>query len=1618
MDRNSILKEALKRHRPTSGLGRKPCLLFGERGKRFDHLLCAVVFAFVSSPAFAAAPELVAISNQSVDEGGTLNVPLSASDDDGADTLSFSEAGLPSFCSLTDNGDRSGDVDCTPGFDDAGSYSVTITVSDGTDSDSDSFNIDVDDVNQVPVLAAIGNQSVNEGDTLNVSLSATDDDSGDTLSFSENGLPNFCNLTDNGDRTGSLSCSPDFDDAGSYSVTVTVTDDGSGSASDAETFNIDVDDVNQAPVLEPIGDQSVDEGDTLDVRLSASDPDSGGTLTFSASGLPSFCGLTDDTGTRGNLRCTPGFGDAGTSTVTVTVFDEGTPVASASETFDIVVGDVNQPPVLAAIGNQSVDEGVTLNVPLSASDDDGGDTLSFSQIGLPSFCSLTDNNNRTGSLDCTPGFGDAGKYPVTVTVTDNGTGPASDSETFDINVGNVNQAPVLAPIGNQSVNEGVTLIVPLSATDADDDTLSFSENGLPNFCDLTDNGDRTGSLSCAPGFGDSGSYSVTVTVTDDGSGSASDAETFNIDVDDVNQAPVMAPIGNKTVDELVELTFTATATDADIPADTLTFSLGPGAPTGVSITAGGDFSWTPTEAQGPGSYPITVLVADSGSPALSDFETITVTVNEVNAAPTANDDSFDVLEGGSPVAGSNVLANDTDPDEVVPNLTARLLSGPALDPNFVLRADGTFSYTHDGSETRTDSFTYEACDSALSCSPSATATINVDNVNDPPVIEGQRPLSIEEDTPLLITLADITVTDVDSDPATFVLSVQAGDNYTLVDNTITPVADFNGDLTVPVTVSDDEDTSDVFNLTVTVTAVNDAPLITGQAALSMPEDSSLTILITDLTVFDPDPGSIFPDDFTLSLLDGSNYTRAGNTITPDPNLNGPLSVPATVSDGLLTSPQFILTVDVSPENDEPVVAAPIDNQIAIEGTAFSLSISGNFSDADGDPLQFAAIGLPVSGNLTLDPVTGVFSGTPRLDDARDNDPYLITVTATDGQPGSLPAQAEFALNISALDRANVSLDISVSPDPAMLNDELQWTFTANNAVGPQAATNVALTGSFVGSGLSIASDVNCTIQAAVGQVTDFSCTLGSLPVGASATVVLTTITSAPGDVVVFGTAATTDTLPLDPNLDDNSSQIAVGVAEAFSNGAVQALGRTDVRSIAAGDINGDGAVDLVAGTAAGQSIEIYLSGGFRDFVESPILLPDNSANEGVALADFDQNGTLDLVVANGGGQADVVYSNDGVGNFAPMAVLGLTFSEDVAVGDFDNDGVIDIVFATTLGNPVYLGTGAGDFVLHATLGNANSRAVAVAELNSDALDDIVFANAGSASQVWIKNSGVGFSPGAVLAIGDAASVTVGEFGGDLRPDLAFGRISSGIGDVPANPVLINDGGGGFAGPFVLLGTSPTTDIHAGDVNRDGLADLVFINSSGVHQIWTATGSGFDLHREQIVDADSVVGILTELGLTDVGDAGGVDLAMGGAVLSGLGVFLNDGFGNLGRGDAVPPVLTLLGEASVEVPSGSNYVDAGATAEDNIDGDISDSVVVTAAVNTAVVGSYIVTYDVVDFAGNDATPITRTVTVTPAAGAGGGGGGATGWLSLLLLILAACVAAYHSKYAIIAAKGQE
>src|SRR5204863_3093422 len=124
-----------------------------------------------------------------------------------------------------------------------------------------------------------------------------------------------------------------------------------------------------APVLAAIANQTVNEGVSLSVSLSASDPDMpANTLTYSLVSGPSGAAVNPSSGV---FSWTPGEQDgSSTQIVTVKVTDNGVPALSDSKSFNITVNEVNSPPVLAAITDQSVNEGVTLNVSLSASDPD------------------------------------------------------------------------------------------------------------------------------------------------------------------------------------------------------------------------------------------------------------------------------------------------------------------------------------------------------------------------------------------------------------------------------------------------------------------------------------------------------------------------------------------------------------------------------------------------------------------------------------------------------------------------------------------------------------------------------------------------------------------------------------------------------------------------------------------------------------------------------------------------------------------------------------------------------------------------------------------------------------------------------------------------------------------------------------------------------------------------------------------------------------------------------------------------------------------------------------------------------------------------------------------------
>ena len=243
----------------------------------------------------------------------------------------------------------------------------------------------------------------------------------------------------------------------------------------------------------------------------------------------------------------------------------------------------NQPPVLAAIGAKTVNEGQPLTFTATATDPNGN-ALTFSGGNLPTGATLTPG--RRLQLDADLHAGADHSLLVTITVTDNGSPAASDFETSPSPSATSTGRRCWPPIGAKTATEGQPLTFTATATDPDGNALTFSGGNLPTGATLT----PAGAFSWTPTSRQAGNSNVTITVTDNGPALIA-SEIVTITVGNVNRPPVLAPIGAKTATEGQPLTFTATATDPD--GNALTFSAA-GLPTGATLTPAGAFSWTPT----------------------------------------------------------------------------------------------------------------------------------------------------------------------------------------------------------------------------------------------------------------------------------------------------------------------------------------------------------------------------------------------------------------------------------------------------------------------------------------------------------------------------------------------------------------------------------------------------------------------------------------------------------------------------------------------------------------------------------------------------------------------------------------------------------------------------------------------------------------------------------------------------------------------------------------------------------------------------------------------------------------------------------------------------------------
>src|SRR5207253_1902999 len=181
------------------------------------------------------------------------------------------------------------------------------------------------------------------------------------------------------------------------------------------------------------------------------------------------------------------------------------------------------------------------------------------------------------------------------------------------------------------IAEQTALSVTATATDSDlpANTLSFALVSGPTGLTVS----SAGAIAWTPTEAQGPSTNtVAVRVFDDGTPSSEARRVCQVSVTEGNTAPIFTVPGTQTIAEQTALSVTATATDSDLPANTLSFALVSG-PTGLTVSSGGAIAWTPTEAQGPSTNTVAVRVFDDGTPTMSATNSFQVIVTEVNTAP-------------------------------------------------------------------------------------------------------------------------------------------------------------------------------------------------------------------------------------------------------------------------------------------------------------------------------------------------------------------------------------------------------------------------------------------------------------------------------------------------------------------------------------------------------------------------------------------------------------------------------------------------------------------------------------------------------------------------------------------------------------------------------------------------------------------------------------------------------------------------------------------------------------------------------------------------------------------------------------------------------------------------
>ncbi len=694
---------------------------------------------------------------------------------------------------------------------------------------------------------------------------------------------------------------------------------------------------------------------------------------------------------------------------------------------------LNTAPTLAAITNQTVNEQTQLSVTASATDQDlPAQTMTYSLDTAPPGMTI---NPASGQITWTPTEAQGpDEYAVTVRVVDNGTPVLGHTNSFTVTVKEVNVAPQFALPGAQSVNEQVELGFTVNATDADLPVNALTYEMLSAPPGATFNA-TTREFRWTPTEGQRpGDFTVTFRVTDNNPDAVnlqqlSATGSVSIAVNEINRVPLLTVPGNRTVDEGTLFSATATATDADLPANLLTFSL-VSPPTGMTINpASGAISWTPTEAQGPFTNTITVVVTDTNPPAanakqLSATNTFQLTVHEANNPPALPVQTNRTISELTLLTVTNTA---TDSDLPTNGLSYALTVFPT---GATISTNGIITWTPtEGQGPATNIFTTVVTDTNLAAvgaqnlTATNTFTVFVNEVNTSPTLPVQTNRTITE-----LTLLTVNNAASDSD------SPANGLGYTLTAFPPGATISSSGVITWTPTEAQGPSTN-VFTTVVTdtnlaavnaqnLTATNTFTVFVNESnaapVLTLPPSVAISELVPYANSVAATDADLPANPLVFELISGPSGLNmsAGGAITWTPTeAQGPGVHPVQVkvtdtnpfaanATSLSVTGSFTLTVNEV--NLAPVLAIVPDATVHA-GTSFSTTLSATDPDLPANTLSYSLISGPTGA--TVSPV-GAVQWTVPLSATGTSAGFTVRVTDTGGPAAS--ADRSFQVSVTGV----------------------------------------------------------------------------------------------------------------------------------------------------------------------------------------------------------------------------------------------------------------------------------------------------------------------------------------------------------------------------------------------------------------------------------------------------------------------------------------------------------------------------------------------------------------------------------------------------------------------------